>query len=132
MLLQAFGKPIMVDGQEAIKDFQLNFPWPQHQLRVKATLLDHTGTGPPELPLDIVVYHFSDIHLDKLNLGIFIDGTEMLSQIEFKVKLNHDFIRHRWRLVGTWNGRPVDSSFGSIVEIFPIIKSLVNPQIKSI
>ena len=123
MLLQALGNPILFDGVPAVKDFQLNLPYPQRQLRAKMVFLDQTGLGPPETPADIYVSEY-DFGLEKLNLVISINGTEMTKNIRFAVKLGYDFIRRRWRLTGSWNDRAIEYSLNAITDIFGIIQKL--------
>lgn len=123
MLLQALEQPILVDGKPFMKNLQLNLVPENRQLRLKTDFLEQPGTSPPQ-SIDIVVYNYSDIKLDGLSLAISIDGQELLRSVTFRAKLSYDFLKGKWKLVGSWNGWPIERSFKEIVEILSIIKEL--------
>lgn len=125
MLLQALGKPILLDGRPFMKDFQLNLDPFQRRFRMKSIFLNQTGIGPPQTSVDIVVYNYSNIKLDRFSsLEITIDGVEQERNIKFLATLSFNFIKRRWKLSGNWNGWPVERSFHSIMEIIPIVGEL--------
>lgn len=122
MLIECIGNPIKADGEEVLKDLRLNLA-PNHQMRIKVKYLFEES----EVPVDIVIFNYSSPRLDKLSLSISIDGKEMTHKINFRVNLAYSFMTHKWTLKGTVGGNPVKKELSTFLEIFQVIKELIEP-----
>lgn len=122
MLIECIGTPVNVDGKPLLKDFRLYID-PEHRLRFKVKYL----FGDHEVPVDIVVYRYSLPKLDKLSLGISIEGKEMTHDVRYMLWLGYNFLDRKWTLRGTVGGRQVKYEMSTILEIVQVVKAIIEP-----
>ncbi|MCM1220115.1 MAG: hypothetical protein NC548_37055 [Lachnospiraceae bacterium] len=122
MLIECIGNPVKVDGKDLLKDFRLNIAG-NNQLRFKANYLFEES----EVPVDIVIFNYSLPKLDKLSLGITIDGEEMIKKIKFKLRLAYSFLDRKWIIKGTFGTREIKYEMSTFLEIIQVVKEQVRP-----
>lgn len=122
MLLEFLEKPVMIDRKPVMQNFRLNLEHARRGLRMKAEFIDPNGGRP--VPVDIAVYKYSDVGLERLSLAISLNGEEMLRKLKFDLKLSFDFFKRRWKLKGTFGQMPINREMDSIAQIFIVIQEL--------
>lgn len=114
-------EPIKVDGNNIIKNLRLNMKPKDHQLRLKLIYLI-TGT---ELPLDLVIYKWTNPKLDKMSLSIDITGEELSKKLSIRARLAYDFLRKSWKIKGNIGTRSIDRDLSSVISVITLMKDFV-------
>lgn len=123
MLLEFLDRPVCIDHVPVMQNFRLNLLPDKHQLRMKAEFLSTDGQDPK--PIDIVVYQYTNPKLEKLSLAISITGEEMQRHMQFQVKLSFDFLKRKWKLIGSVGRTQVNREMSSAIEILQVIQDLI-------
>ncbi len=124
MLLEFLGgNPITYDGNPVAKNLQI-YVSGDRKVRCRATCIMRDGA--PDRPIDLIVYKWTMPKLDHLStLVVSAEGTELVNDVPYALKLGYDFIHRKWKVSGQFNGRAVNRDMASILEIIAVLRDLI-------
>lgn len=121
------GCPVTIDSKPILKDIRINIVSNKHQLRAKMVYIDKDLK---DMPLDIVVYNYSNPRISIHNQGIEFDinGEEYIRHIGIQLRVGFNIFKKILTLDGTINGQQVriDVNKDQLHTAIDMIKTFLN------
>ena len=116
-MLVEFLSTITVDKKPFAKNLRIKILPKTHQLRIKVSYINCDS----EVPIDIVIYDWS-MKFEKLNIGIVIDGREMVTNTQILLTISYDVLKRHCKLTGKIGNENIKFTINSLEDILEIPK----------
>ena len=129
MLIEFLDKPVMVDGQEYVKDLRINIT-KDKQMRLKTKYL----VSGEAIPIDLVVYRFMAPNFSKVpTISISLEGRNMTINSNFTMNVSYNYMSGKWKLRYESTTKSIKAEGHNLLkQVTEIIHDVLNIQIKII